>query len=167
MKEASDASVNMIADLKDDLDDKLETISEAVNVLHVSRPYRSPFKKPNQMPRSYTIGSRFNGNRGRGGPMRPVRSRFVGPKKWSSGIRCHNCNREGHMARDCRQPKRQTKTFDKHESRAGPPPKTKSCYNCGRIGHFAKECRSASQVRTQRKWRKTPTITVHKFLQRQ
>lgn len=158
MKEASDTSVNMIADLKDDLDDKLETISEAVNVLHISRPYqRTSYKKTRPMTNQYASGSRFSGNRGRGqtrgpgGPIRPMRSRFEVPKKWPTGIRCHNCDREGHMARDCRQPKRQMKTVDKLESRTGLPHKTKSCYNCGRSGHFAKECRAARQVRMQRR----------------
>ena len=154
MKESSDTSVNMIADMRDELDDKLETITEAVNVLHINRPYQIPYRRPHgDRVRShpYSSGPRFSGTRGR--RQGPIRTRTDGSKKrWPTSLRCHNCDREGHMARDCRQPKRQTKSFtNKFEPRAAATTKTKSCYNCGRNGHFAKECRAVKKGRIQGK----------------
>lgn len=39
-------------------------------------------------------------------------------------LRCYNCNKLGHLATDCRQPKREKG----------------SCFNCGEMGHIAKDC---------------------------
>jgi hypothetical protein len=39
-------------------------------------------------------------------------------------VRCYNCNRTGHLSRNCRQPRRQT-----------------VCYNCNQPGHVARNCR--------------------------
>ena len=39
--------------------------------------------------------------------------------------KCYNCNKNGHMARECKEPKREKG----------------SCFYCGKMGHMAKECR--------------------------
>ncbi|XP_034118160.1 zinc finger CCHC domain-containing protein 13-like [Drosophila albomicans] len=39
--------------------------------------------------------------------------------------RCHNCNSRGHLAKECRKPKREPG----------------SCYACGEMGHFIAECK--------------------------
>lgn len=51
-------------------------------------------------------------------------------------FRCYNCNGQGHVAKNCRQPKKdQTK---KEET---------TCFSCGRSGHYARNC---TFVRTPR-----------------
>ena len=41
----------------------------------------------------------------------------------SVSVRCYNCNRPGHLSRNCRQPKRQP-----------------VCYSCNQPGHVARDC---------------------------
>lgn len=41
-------------------------------------------------------------------------------------LRCYNCQKPGHMAKDCRVPKKK---------------ETRKCYNCGLEGHLSKNCR--------------------------
>nr|AJF21548.1 gag protein [Human immunodeficiency virus 1] len=47
------------------------------------------------------------------------RSNFKGPRK---NIKCFNCGKEGHIARNCRAPRK------------------KGCWKCGREGHQMKDC---------------------------
>nr|AHA50647.1 gag protein [Human immunodeficiency virus 1] len=47
------------------------------------------------------------------------RSNFKGPKK---NIKCFNCGKEGHIARNCRAPRK------------------KGCWKCGKEGHQMKDC---------------------------
>nr|APU03378.1 gag protein [Human immunodeficiency virus 1] len=47
------------------------------------------------------------------------RNNFKGPKK---NIKCFNCGKEGHIARNCRAPRK------------------KGCWKCGREGHQMKDC---------------------------
>jgi len=44
--------------------------------------------------------------------------------------RCYNCQRFGHIAKECRSPKKERKEF-----------KELTCYNCGIKGHTANKCR--------------------------
>ncbi|AAW21258.1 gag protein [Simian immunodeficiency virus] len=60
------------------------------------------------------------GPRGRGGPRRNPPGQ----------IRCYNCGKFGHIAKNCPAPPRQKV-----------PPGT--CYKCGKPGHIAKQCSSA------------------------
>nr|WMD30843.1 gag protein [Human immunodeficiency virus 1] len=51
--------------------------------------------------------------------MMMQKSNFKGPKK---NIKCFNCGKEGHLARNCRAPRK------------------KGCWKCGREGHQMKDC---------------------------
>lgn len=60
---------------------------------------------------------------------RPLSSAATSSSRGSlSGVLCHNCRKEGHLARDCPEP------FQIHNR----PPKT--CYICHRPGHLSKSC---------------------------
>ena len=76
--------------------------------------------------------------RGQGGPRRfvpragaPARTgpaaRFGAPPPRSrTDITCINCNRKGHTASECRQPKVEVKD--------------RKCFLCDRVGHLARDC---------------------------
>ena len=46
--------------------------------------------------------------------------------------RCYNCQREGHISRDCTQ-----------------PPGAKTCYNCGMEGHLSRDCSEPRKERSK------------------
>jgi hypothetical protein len=60
---------------------------------------------------------------GKGQPMDIGRSKPAFDKEGKP--KCFNCNLYGHMAKDCRKPK-----------------KKPTCYNCDKEGHIAKDCRA-------------------------
>lgn len=47
--------------------------------------------------------------------------------------RCYNCNKSGHIASDCRQPKREKG----------------SCFKCGEMGHISKDCPTKTTSSTE------------------
>ena len=49
--------------------------------------------------------------------------------------KCYNCNKFGHMAKDCQQPKKEKKP--------------QGCFKCGKEGHIAIECRISQQMKTR------------------
>nr|QNG98761.1 gag protein [Human immunodeficiency virus 1] len=53
------------------------------------------------------------------------RSNFKGPKR---NIKCFNCGKEGHLARNCRAPRK------------------KGCWKCGKEGHQMKDCNNERQA---------------------
>ena len=63
--------------------------------------------------------------------------------------KCFNCNKYGHMGKDCRLPKKKkigtnggTKKFDNSKGN-----KEFECFNCGTKGHYAKNCRKPKKDR--------------------
>jgi len=49
--------------------------------------------------------------------------------------KCYNCNKYGHIAKDCQQPKREKKP--------------QGCFKCGKEGHIAIGCRAPQQMKTR------------------
>jgi len=49
--------------------------------------------------------------------------------------KCYNYNKVGHIAKDCRQPKREKKP--------------QGCFKCGKEGHIAIGCRAPQQIKTR------------------
>ncbi|GKB85239.1 putative reverse transcriptase domain-containing protein, partial [Tanacetum coccineum] len=52
-------------------------------------------------------------------------------------LKCHKCNRVGHLARDCRSPANTNASNNQRGTRAGQKP---TCYECGAQGHFKRDC---------------------------
>jgi len=48
--------------------------------------------------------------------------------------KCFNCNKYGHMAKECRTEKKETRT----------------CFKCDKKGHIAKDCRSKQTIKTRK-----------------
>jgi len=50
-------------------------------------------------------------------------------------LKCFNCEIYGHMARDCKKPKKKKDT--------------QKCYKCGRTGHIARDCKTKQKMKKQ------------------
>jgi len=50
-------------------------------------------------------------------------------------LKCYNCNRFGHIAKDCRQPKKEKKPQE--------------CFKCGKEGHIVIGYRASQQMKTR------------------
>jgi len=50
--------------------------------------------------------------------------------------RCFNCNLYGHLAKECKRPKKERKT--------------RKCYKCDKQGHLAKDCKSKQLMKNRR-----------------
>jgi CRISPR/Cas system CSM-associated protein Csm3 (group 7 of RAMP superfamily) len=64
------------------------------------------------------------------------------PKKVREPITCYNCEKEGHIGRDCPEKKAQKP----REERKARDPIT--CRQCGKEGHFARECDSSPEYKS-------------------
>lgn len=66
------------------------------------------------------------------------------------GMTCFNCNQEGHISRECPEPRKERRSFDRGgggraPSRYGERDQSRgpmTCYNCGAEGHMSRECPS-------------------------
>ena len=93
------------------------------------------------------------GRGGRGGRSYGSRSFGRGGGGFGGGRReggrgppgaCYNCNKEGHMARDCTEERRERRGgFG--GGRGGGRGGSRACYNCNEEGHMARECPSGDR----------------------
>ena len=97
----------------------------------------------------------------------------MGPKTGSSkdGKKCFNCSKPGHMAKDCRLPKKNGNNynnkkgnFNKNRPNKGGGAKkkeTRSCNRCHTPGHLKKDCRiPEDKVEDQRRKNKQKKSTI-------
>ncbi|GKE42446.1 putative reverse transcriptase domain-containing protein [Tanacetum coccineum] len=82
--------------------------------------------------RAYTAGN--NEKRGYAGPL-PFCNKCKLHHEGKCTVRCSNCKKVGHMARDCEARVATT-------TRGAPEPNQKvvTCYECGRQGHYRSDC---------------------------
>jgi len=103
----------------------------AIKQLHGEELDGQPIKVEEARPREDRNGGRSFGSRGgfgRGG------GGFGRERGGGGGDRnCYNCNKPGHMARDCRQ-------GGGRDDRRGGGGGNRACYNCNKEGHMAREC---------------------------
>ena len=61
--------------------------------------------------------------------------------------KCYNCNTPGHLARDCRKPKKER---EKSQGNKGQKDKKSvKCFNCNGMGHFARDCRKPRKKKAE------------------
>ena len=70
-----------------------------------------------------------------GGMGKPMEIEQQQNNRQGCKAKCYNCNRFGHMAKDCQQPKKEKKL--------------QQCFKCGKEGHIAIGYRSPQQMKTR------------------
>jgi cellular nucleic acid-binding protein len=95
---------------------------------HFARECTSSQTSPNERPFGDRSGKREERGGGVGGGYRREGGnggmRREGGAGGNSSIRCYRCNKNGHIARDCKE-------------------NSERCYRCNQSGHIAKDCTKA------------------------
>ncbi|GJW95370.1 putative reverse transcriptase domain-containing protein [Tanacetum coccineum] len=71
------------------------------------------------------------------GGSKPLCSKFNYHHDGQCALRCHKCNRVGHLARDCRSTANANTANNQRGTRTGQKP---TCFECGAQRYFKKEC---------------------------
>ena len=105
----------------------LKTLRNLANNLDVAWNYHLSLTKPNQSQLWYPKADTRTGSGttfgGYGKPMEMI---------GKTDLKCYNCNRTGHLAKDCRSPKKPgNSSINKSGSK---------CFNCDKLGHWSRDC---------------------------
>nr|GFA77161.1 reverse transcriptase domain-containing protein [Tanacetum cinerariifolium] len=84
--------------------------------------------------RVYTAAS---GEKKQYGGSKPLCARYNYHHDGPCAPKCHNCNKIGHFARDCRSAANTNNANNQRGTRSG---QKTACYKCGVQGHFKREC---------------------------
>nr|GEZ43459.1 hypothetical protein [Tanacetum cinerariifolium] len=84
--------------------------------------------------RAYTAGS---GDKKPYGGSKPLCSKCNYHHDGQCALKCHKCNKVGHLARDCRSTANANTANNQRGIDAGQKP---TCFECGAQGHFKREC---------------------------
>ncbi|GKB10203.1 putative reverse transcriptase domain-containing protein, partial [Tanacetum coccineum] len=84
--------------------------------------------------RAYAAGS---GEKKPYGGSKPLCSKCNYHHDGQYALKCHKCNRVGHLARDCKSTINANTANNQRGTRAGQKP---TCYECGAQGHFKRDC---------------------------
>jgi len=117
-----------------------EGVDAAIDNLHGTNFDGQDIKVEQSKPKEDRGGNRSFGSRG-GGYGRNSRDDYGGGR--GGGGACYNCNRTGHISRECPDSRGSGGGFDRRSGgyggRGGGRPM--KCYNCDRDGHMARDCR--------------------------
>ncbi|GKC73641.1 putative reverse transcriptase domain-containing protein [Tanacetum coccineum] len=90
--------------------------------------------KRQNVARAYTAGS---GDKKPYGGSKPLCSKCNYHHDAPCAPKCHKCNRDGHLARDCRSSANANAANNQKGTRTG---QKAVCYECGAQGHFKRDC---------------------------
>nr|GFB95515.1 hypothetical protein [Tanacetum cinerariifolium] len=100
----------------------------------ISRNNQQPFKRQN-VGKAYNLGyadkKTYEGNA-------PKCTKYQRNHSGPCTLKCHNCGKIRHYARDCRS----TGNTNASNNRGGnrPNPRGNGCFECGDLGHFKRDC---------------------------
>nr|GEW41316.1 putative reverse transcriptase domain-containing protein [Tanacetum cinerariifolium] len=131
-----DETIELANDL---MDQKLRTYAERKSdskrkLDDISRNNQQPFKRQNVV-KAYNLGSTKKKTYERNAP-KCTKCQRNHPSPCT--LKCHECGKIGHYARDCRSTGNTNATNNRGGN--GPNPRGNGCFECGNPGHFKTDC---------------------------